>query len=129
MGETLAVAMVLAVCALLFLAVADLFAGAIFPGFVLVLLYILIGVAAAMPEKSPAIAPDPKAPRGLPLAARLVTVLVASICEASLRPKSPRGTFISALFHSCSFSSPCWLRSGSRRGLRPGCRIGFMGRD
>jgi tripartite ATP-independent transporter DctM subunit len=59
--------------------VADLFAGAIFPGIVLVLLYMLylIGVAAVMPEKSPAIAPDPNAPRGLALAARLVTVLVA----------------------------------------------------
>jgi tripartite ATP-independent transporter DctM subunit len=59
--------------------VADLFAGAIFPGFVLVLLYMLylIGVAAIMPEKSPAIAPDPNAPRGLALAARLLAVLVA----------------------------------------------------
>jgi tripartite ATP-independent transporter DctM subunit len=59
--------------------VADLFAGAIFPGFVLVLLYMLylIGVAAIMPEKSPAIAPEPNAPRGLALAARLLAVLVA----------------------------------------------------
>jgi len=35
----------------------------------------------------------------------------------------------SASFRSCSFSSPCCRRYGSRRGLRPGCRIGFMGRD
>jgi tripartite ATP-independent transporter DctM subunit len=61
--------------------VADLFAGAIFPGFVLVLLYMLylIAVAAITPEKSPAIAPDPNAPRGLALAVRLVTVLVAPV--------------------------------------------------
>ena len=59
--------------------VADLFAGAIFPGFVLVLFYMLylIGVAAVRPEKSPAIAPDPNAPRGLALAGRLLAVLVA----------------------------------------------------
>ena len=59
--------------------VADLFAGAIFPGVVLVLLYMLylIGVAAVTPEKSPAIPPDPNAPRGLALAGRLITVLVA----------------------------------------------------
>ena len=41
--------------------VADLFAGAIIPGLVLVLLYLLylIGVAIFFPQKSPAIAPDP----------------------------------------------------------------------
>ena len=41
--------------------VADLFAGAIIPGLVLVLLYMLylIGVAIFFPKKSPAIAPDP----------------------------------------------------------------------
>ena len=61
--------------------VADLFAGAIFPGFVLVLLYMLylIGMAAVRPEKSPPIASDPDAPRGLALAARLVAVLVAPV--------------------------------------------------
>jgi tripartite ATP-independent transporter DctM subunit len=61
--------------------VADLFAGAIFPGFVLVLLYVLylIAVAAIAPEKSPAIAPDPNAPRGLALAVRLLAVLVAPV--------------------------------------------------
>jgi tripartite ATP-independent transporter DctM subunit len=59
--------------------VADLFAGAIFPGVVLVLLYMLylIGVAAVMPQKSPAIAPDPNALRGFALAVRLLAVLVA----------------------------------------------------
>jgi tripartite ATP-independent transporter DctM subunit len=61
--------------------VADLFAGAIFPGLVLVLLYMfyLIAVAAVTPEKSPAIAPDPNAPRGLALAVRLFAVLVAPV--------------------------------------------------
>jgi tripartite ATP-independent transporter DctM subunit len=61
--------------------VADLFAGAIFPGFVLVLLYMLylIGVAAVTPQKSPAIAPDPNEPRGFALAVRLLAVLVAPI--------------------------------------------------
>jgi tripartite ATP-independent transporter DctM subunit len=61
--------------------VADLFAGAIIPGFVLVLLYALylIGVAFLRPQKSPAIAPDPAAPRGLKLARRLLTALIAPI--------------------------------------------------
>ena len=61
--------------------VADLFAGAIIPGLVLVLLYLLylIGVAIFFPQKSPAIAPDPDAPRGFALARRLVAVLVAPI--------------------------------------------------
>jgi tripartite ATP-independent transporter DctM subunit len=61
--------------------VADLFAGAIFPGFALVLLYVLylIAVAATAPEKSPPIAPDPDAPRGMALAVRLLAVLVAPI--------------------------------------------------
>jgi tripartite ATP-independent transporter DctM subunit len=61
--------------------VADLFAGAIIPGLVLVLLYLLylIVVAIFLPEKSPAIAPDPDAPRGLALVCRLATVLVAPI--------------------------------------------------
>ena len=61
--------------------VADLFAGAIIPGLVLVLLYALylIGVAIFFPKKSPAIAPDPAAPRGFALARRLFAVLIAPI--------------------------------------------------
>jgi len=61
--------------------VADLFAGAIIPGLVLVLLYLLylIGVAIFFPQKSPPIAPDPAAPHGLALARRLIAVLIAPI--------------------------------------------------
>jgi len=61
--------------------VADLFAGAVIPGLVLVMLYMvyLIGVAIFFPKKSPAIAPDPAAPRGFALARRLVAVLIAPI--------------------------------------------------
>ncbi len=61
--------------------VADLFAGAIIPGFVLVFLYMLylMGMAIFYPKKSPAIAPDPAALRGLKLARRLVVALVAPI--------------------------------------------------
>jgi tripartite ATP-independent transporter DctM subunit len=61
--------------------VADLFAGAILPGLALVLLYMLylIGVAIFFPEKSPAIAASPAAPRGFALARRLVAVLIAPI--------------------------------------------------
>ncbi len=61
--------------------VADLFAGAIIPGLLLVLLYMLylIAVAIFFPKKSPAIAPDPDAPRGFALARRLVAVLIAPI--------------------------------------------------
>jgi len=61
--------------------VADLFAGAIIPGLVLVLLYLfyLIGVAIFFPHKSPPIAPDPTAPRGFALARRLIAVLIAPI--------------------------------------------------
>ncbi len=61
--------------------VADLFAGAIIPGLVLVLLYLfyLIGVAIFFPKKSPAIAPDPAAPHGFALARRLIAVLIAPI--------------------------------------------------
>jgi len=59
--------------------VADLFAGAICPALVLVLLYLLyvVGVAVISPKKSPAIAADPSAARGAALAARLVSALVA----------------------------------------------------
>src|SRR6202451_1191479 len=61
--------------------VADLFAGAIIPGLVLVLLYLfyLIGIAILLPQKSPAIAPDPAAPHGFALARRLIAVLIAPI--------------------------------------------------
>jgi tripartite ATP-independent transporter DctM subunit len=61
--------------------VADLFAGAIIPGLVLVLLYLLylIGIAIFFPEKSPAIAPDPAAPRGFALARQLIAVMIAPI--------------------------------------------------
>jgi tripartite ATP-independent transporter DctM subunit len=61
--------------------VADLFAGAIIPGLVLVLLYLLylVGIAIFLPKRSPPIAPDPAAPRGFALARRLIAVLVAPI--------------------------------------------------
>jgi tripartite ATP-independent transporter DctM subunit len=61
--------------------VADLFAGAILPGFVLVAFYMfyLIAIAIFSPHKSPAIAPDPTAPRGFALMRRLIAVLVAPI--------------------------------------------------
>ena len=61
--------------------VADLFAGAIVPGLVLVSLYMafLIGVAILYPKKSPAIAAEPDALRGFALGRRLVAALVAPI--------------------------------------------------
>jgi len=61
--------------------VADLFAGAIIPGLVLVLLYILYLIAGAIffPKKSPRIAPDPAAPHGFDLARRLGAVLIAPL--------------------------------------------------
>jgi len=61
--------------------VADLFAGAIVPGLVLVVLYMayLIAVAVFFPRKSPAVAPDPKARRGAALLAELFAALVAPI--------------------------------------------------
>jgi tripartite ATP-independent transporter DctM subunit len=61
--------------------VADLFAGAVVPGVVLVLLYMayLIAIAFFFPKKSPAIAPDPKAPRGVALFGELLAALVAPI--------------------------------------------------
>jgi tripartite ATP-independent transporter DctM subunit len=61
--------------------VADLFAGAIIPGLVLVSLYLLylIGIAFFFPKKSPAIVPDPAAPHGIALLRRLVAALVAPI--------------------------------------------------
>jgi tripartite ATP-independent transporter DctM subunit len=61
--------------------VADLFAGAIIPGFALVLAYLLylIAVACFFPGKSPAMAADPKAPRGTALLRQLLAALVAPV--------------------------------------------------
>ena len=59
--------------------VADLFAGAICPALVLVLLYLVyvVAVAVVRPKKSPAIAADPSAPLGAAFGARLLSALVA----------------------------------------------------
>jgi tripartite ATP-independent transporter DctM subunit len=61
--------------------IADLFAGAIVPGFALVGFYVLylIGMAVLRPESSPAVPPQPGAPGGLALARRIVEVLVAPV--------------------------------------------------
>ena len=61
--------------------VSDLFAGALLPGFALVALYLLylIAVSIFWPKAAPAIPSDPKAPRGLALAQRLVAVLIAPV--------------------------------------------------
>jgi tripartite ATP-independent transporter DctM subunit len=61
--------------------VSDLFAGAIVPAFSLVAMYILylIFMAVFFPKTSPAIAPEPGAPKGLALAGRLIAVLVAPL--------------------------------------------------
>ncbi len=61
--------------------VADLFAGAIVPGLALVAFYLayLIAVAFLLPKKSPALAPDPKAPRGGALLGQLAVALLAPI--------------------------------------------------
>ena len=63
------------------LTVSDLFAGALVPGFALVALYLLflITVAILWPKASPALPPDPKAPRGFALVRRLAEVLVAPL--------------------------------------------------
>ena len=63
------------------LTVSDLFAGALLPGFALVALYLLFLVAVAFvwPGASPALPPDPKAPRGFALARRLAEVLIAPL--------------------------------------------------
>jgi tripartite ATP-independent transporter DctM subunit len=63
------------------LTVSDLFAGALVPGFALVLLYLsfLVVVAMVWPKASPALPPDPKAPRGFALIRRLAEVLVAPL--------------------------------------------------
>ena len=61
--------------------VADLFAGAIVPGFALVGMYILylVFMAVFFPHTSPAIPPEPDAPRGLALARRVIEVLIAPL--------------------------------------------------
>jgi tripartite ATP-independent transporter DctM subunit len=61
--------------------VADLFAGAIIPGFALVGLYLLylLGMAFLRPKTSPALPSDPHARHGLALARRLVAVLIAPV--------------------------------------------------
>jgi tripartite ATP-independent transporter DctM subunit len=61
--------------------VSDLFAGAIIPGFALVVLYLLfvMTVAIVSPNSAPAIPPDPKAPRGLAMLRRLIAVLAAPL--------------------------------------------------
>ncbi len=61
--------------------VADLFAGAIVPGFALVAMYILflIFMAVFFPKTSPAIPSDPDAPRGWSMARRLIEVLIAPL--------------------------------------------------
>jgi tripartite ATP-independent transporter DctM subunit len=63
------------------LTVADLFAGALLPGFALVLLYLIyVGVVAIFfPKAAPPLPPDPKAPRGIALARKLIEVLVAPL--------------------------------------------------
>jgi tripartite ATP-independent transporter DctM subunit len=61
--------------------VSDLFAGAIVPAFALVALYILylIFMAVVFPHTSPAIPPEPGAPKGAALARRVIEVLIAPI--------------------------------------------------
>jgi tripartite ATP-independent transporter DctM subunit len=61
--------------------VSDLFAGAIIPGFTLVLLYLLYLVAMAIffPKSSPAMPVDPAAPRGFAMARKLIEVLIAPL--------------------------------------------------
>jgi TRAP-type mannitol/chloroaromatic compound transport system permease large subunit len=61
--------------------VADLFAGAIVPGFALVALYLLYLAATALlwPEHVPALPPDPQAPSGFAMARRLGAVLIAPL--------------------------------------------------
>lgn len=61
--------------------VSDLFAGALVPAFSLVAMYMLYLVAMAVffPKTSPAIPPEPGAPKGWALAGRLVAVLVAPL--------------------------------------------------
>jgi tripartite ATP-independent transporter DctM subunit len=63
------------------IAVADLFAGAIVPGLVLVLAYMLylIGVAIVFPKSSPAVTLVPTAPGGVAFLRQLIAVLLAPI--------------------------------------------------
>ena len=63
------------------ISVADLFAGALMPGLTLVALYLafLVGVAIVRPDSVPPIPPDPTAPRGLALVARVGKALVAPV--------------------------------------------------
>ena len=63
------------------LTVADLFAGALLPGFALVVLYLIYVGAVAMffPKAAPPLPPDPKAPRGIALARKLIEVLIAPL--------------------------------------------------
>ena len=62
-------------------AVADLFAGAIVPGLVLVVAYMvyLIGVAIVFPKSSPAVTLVPTAPGGVAFVRRLIAVLLAPL--------------------------------------------------
>jgi tripartite ATP-independent transporter DctM subunit len=61
--------------------VSDLFAGAIVPAFALVALYILylISMAVFFPKTSPAIAPEPSAPKGMAMVRRVSEVLIAPL--------------------------------------------------
>ena len=61
--------------------VSDLFAGALIPAFALVAMYILylIAMAVFFPKTSPAIPPEPGAPKGFALVGRLIAVLVAPL--------------------------------------------------
>src|SRR4051812_2185198 len=61
--------------------VSDLFAGALIPAFALVGLYILylIFMALFFPHTSPAIPPEPGAPKGAALVRRLIEVLIAPL--------------------------------------------------
>lgn len=63
------------------IAVTDLFAGAIVPALGLVALYLafLIGIAAIWPTTSPAVPPQPGAPRGGAMVRRLAEALVAPL--------------------------------------------------
>ncbi len=61
--------------------VSDLFAGALFPAFALVALYLvfLVAVAILWPKASPALPADPNAPRGFALVRRIIEVLIAPL--------------------------------------------------
>ena len=61
--------------------VSDLFAGALFPAFALVALYLvfLVAVAIVWPKASPALPADPNAQRGFALVRRTIEVLIAPL--------------------------------------------------